>query len=70
MLNYFETRQIHGRVVRLPLRAGNHPRFGEARPCLARRMSQWNEHLAAAQHRRAHVVLRDRVAARELAFIS
>jgi len=59
-------RQIHGQVVRLLLDAGNHhQRFAEVRLRLARCVRQWHEHLLAVQRRRTHVVLHDRVAARE-----
>ena len=57
-------RQIEGHEVRLLLHAGNHHQsFTEVRLRLAWRMGQRDEHLLAADLRRAHVVLHDRVAA-------
>jgi hypothetical protein len=52
--------------MRLLLHAGDHhQRFAEVSLRLALSMSQWNEHLPAVQLRRSHMVLHDRVTARE-----
>jgi len=57
-------RQVEGHEVRLLLHAGNHHlRFTEVRLRLARRVRQRDEHLLAADLRRAHIVLHNRVAA-------
>ncbi len=59
-------RQIHRQVVRLLLHSGNHhQRFAEVHLRFARRMGQRHKHLPAAQLFAAHIVLHDRIAARE-----
>jgi len=59
-------RQIHGQVMRLLLHSGNHhQRFAEVHLRFTRRMGQGNEHLPGVQLFAAHIVLHDRVAARE-----
>jgi hypothetical protein len=57
-------RKVYGQIVRLALHPGNdYQRLAEIRLCFARRMHQRHKHLLAAQRRRAHIILHDRVAA-------
>ena len=59
---------IHTRHERMPLLHHSrhyHQRFAEVGVGLSRCMRQRNEHLAAAQLRRTHLVLHDRVAGSE-----
>jgi hypothetical protein len=59
-------RQIHGQIVRPLFHSRNHDQcFAEIHLRLAGRMCQRHEYLSAVQCRCAHVVLHDRVAARE-----
>ena len=59
-------RKVHRQVVCLLFHAGDHHQhFAEIHLRLTGRMHQRYEHLLAAQHRCAHIVLHDRVAARE-----
>jgi hypothetical protein len=63
-------RQVHRKVVRLLLHTGNHhQRFAEVGLRLTRGMGQRNKHLPAANLFATHIVLHDRVAAREAVLV-
>ena len=64
-------RQVHRQIVRLALHAADHRlRLAEVRLRLPCRMRQRNEHLPPTQLRRPHIVLHNRLAARESVLFS